>query len=140
MHDKLTYSAIQKRFHKHFPNYEKDFADFTIHFDLLSKGVYECEYCGHALFGETIAPHWFAPSLDHRVPKSIGGPNTFENIAIVCTRCNICKGTMTEKTYREMLKSLEPELRETILREMFSGRYAAMLARKEKERELWEFV
>jgi 5-methylcytosine-specific restriction endonuclease McrA len=39
-----------------------------------------CVYCGAA-----------ATSLDHVVPKSRGGPHTWENVVSACSRCNHVK-------------------------------------------------
>lgn len=33
-----------------------------------------------------------APELDHRVPLSLGGPHTYDNVQCCCRRCNITKG------------------------------------------------
>lgn len=42
---------------------------------------YECQYCG--------AP---AENLDHVIPQSKGGPNTWENLVAACIKCNSYKG------------------------------------------------
>ena len=40
-----------------------------------------CQYCGRA-----------AESIDHVVPRSKGGPHTWENVVACCRRCNTYKG------------------------------------------------
>lgn len=40
-----------------------------------------CQYCGGA-----------AETLDHVVPRSKGGPHTWENVVAACRRCNLHKG------------------------------------------------
>jgi len=42
---------------------------------------HECQYCGGA-----------AETLDHVVPRSKGGPHTWENVVAACRRCNLRKG------------------------------------------------
>lgn len=43
---------------------------------------YECQYCG--------AP---AENIDHIIPQSKGGPNTWENLVAACISCNSRKGS-----------------------------------------------
>jgi 5-methylcytosine-specific restriction endonuclease McrA len=40
-----------------------------------------CQYCGAT-----------AESLDHVVPRSRGGPHTWDNVVACCRRCNVKKG------------------------------------------------
>ncbi|MEM8926103.1 MAG: HNH endonuclease [Actinomycetota bacterium] len=40
-----------------------------------------CQYCGKA-----------AESIDHVIPRSKGGPHTWENVVACCRRCNTYKG------------------------------------------------
>lgn len=40
-----------------------------------------CQYCGGT-----------AETLDHVVPRSKGGPHTWENVVAACRRCNLRKG------------------------------------------------
>ena len=47
-----------------------------------------CQYCGKR-FGHGSL------SLDHVVPRSHGGPTTWENIVCACLRCNVRKGGRT---------------------------------------------
>lgn len=64
-----------------------------------------CEYCGIQM------PTWYdagapgadvrvAPSIDHRMPKSRGGTDDPENLAIACRSCNSSKGAKTEAEFR----------------------------------------
>lgn len=47
---------------------------------VLARDAHRCAYCS--------AP---ATSLDHVVPKSRGGPHTWENVVAACSRCNHVK-------------------------------------------------
>jgi len=44
---------------------------------ILIRDDWTCKYCG--MFGDTI---------DHIYPKSLGGPNTWENLCAACRDCN----------------------------------------------------
>lgn len=53
---------------------------------ILNRDNWTCQYCG--LFGDTI---------DHIIPKSRGGGNTWGNLCAACTDCNGYKSNMTPK-------------------------------------------
>ena len=55
----------------------------------------QCAYCGG-----TAPLH-----ADHRVPLSLGGASTIDNILPACARCNLRKHTLTEAEFRERLAS-----------------------------------
>jgi hypothetical protein len=140
-------STLYHRFAKYFKGVPWEEIDNYFHFS--EKDKLYCEYCGIELQekGETPFPHHAALSLDRKQSAYLGGQNQFENIAICCTRCNVCKGTMGAETFKRMLELLstdKPAL-ETILNEMFWGRQANMLNRhlgkKEKpEHKLEDYV
>jgi 5-methylcytosine-specific restriction endonuclease McrA len=41
--------------------------------------------------------------LEHRTPLSRGGDNSYSNLAVACSFCNLSKHSMTEQEYREYL-------------------------------------
>ena len=137
-------SKLMIRFKKHFPNIAWE--EIDAHFHFMEKKNLFCEYCGIKLLDEAPFPYKGIVSIDHKQPKNMGGANSFDNVAICCTRCNIVKGTMTEKTFKDLHKILytNTELKERIFEEMFWGRRANMLNRKNKKekpvRYLHEFV
>jgi 5-methylcytosine-specific restriction endonuclease McrA len=93
-----------------------------------------CEYCGQQLLiCDHIPPYYKSFSIDHRTSIFSGGKNNLENIAIICTRCNIIKGTMTEQTYRAFLKPLleNPQLLDQVYKEMWNGRLANKIERED---------
>ena len=58
-----------------------------------------CDYCGAELeYADT--------TLDHVIPVSRQGPNTFGNIVCACSRCNSSKGDKPVLLY--MIQSCEP--------------------------------
>ena len=56
--------------------------------NLLHRDNNTCQYCGHS--GESL-------TLDHVIPRSRGGGDTWENIVSACVRCNVRKGSRTPK-------------------------------------------
>ena len=55
------------------------------HAPLSRRGVFlrdggKCQYCGRK-----------AESIDHVIPRSRGGPHTWENVVAACSRCNTSK-------------------------------------------------
>ncbi|MFJ6215102.1 HNH endonuclease [Streptomyces sp. NPDC092296] len=64
---------------------------------VLQRDGWQCKQCGWSP-GDPVPP---APTgrpiyrgleLDHIHPKSLGGPDTFENFQVLCTTCNTRKG------------------------------------------------
>ena len=53
--------------------------------------VLSCEYCGRAVKGNY--------HLDHRIPLSRGGNNSFDNFSISCSKCNLSKGQKTVEEF-----------------------------------------
>lgn len=51
---------------------------------VFARDGHRCQYCGD-----------HADSIDHVVPRSRGGPYTWENVAAACTRCNLTKRDRT---------------------------------------------
>ncbi|WP_448562480.1 HNH endonuclease [Trichothermofontia sp.] len=56
--------------------------------NILHRDGHSCQYCGYA--GEEL-------TLDHVVPRSRGGGDTWENIVTACVRCNVKKGNRTPR-------------------------------------------
>ena len=53
---------------------------------IFARDSYACQYCGHQARELTI---------DHVVPKRLGGKSTWENLVCCCRRCNTRKGDKT---------------------------------------------
>ncbi len=66
--------------------------------NLFARDHHTCQYCGR-----TEPTHKL--SLDHVIPRSHGGPTTWENIVCCCLRCNSRKGGRTPKQARMQLLS-----------------------------------
>jgi 5-methylcytosine-specific restriction endonuclease McrA len=53
---------------------------------VFARDNYTCQYCGHR--GNDL-------TVDHVIPRRLGGPNTWENLVCCCKRCNTKKGDKT---------------------------------------------
>lgn len=56
--------------------------------NILERDCYTCQYCNAQTEKLT---------LDHVIPRSRGGGDTWENIVTACVKCNIKKGNRTPK-------------------------------------------
>ncbi|MFN5592061.1 MAG: HNH endonuclease [Aphanizomenon sp.] len=65
--------------------------------NILHRDSHTCQYCGAT--GEGL-------TLDHVMPKSRGGEDTWENIVTACVRCNVKKGCRTPLEARMPLRHL----------------------------------
>jgi hypothetical protein len=74
-----------------------------------------CWYCGEELIdigpqirsgGQSWSPN--ARTIDHQIPRSLGGRTTPENIVSACPRCNSSKNGKTVEEYREYLYGKTP--------------------------------
>lgn len=53
---------------------------------VLARDNYACQYCGQS--GKDL-------TVDHIIPKRMGGPTTWENLVCCCKKCNTKKGDKT---------------------------------------------
>ncbi len=56
--------------------------------NVMARDDHICQYCGRHLPTNQL-------SLDHVVPRSRGGPTTWENVVCACLHCNMKKGGRT---------------------------------------------
>jgi 5-methylcytosine-specific restriction endonuclease McrA len=62
---------------------------------------YMCEYCHSS---ELLSANRF--TIDHVIPKSLGGPDAIDNLALACRRCN-------ERRYN-FVAGVDPETQEVV--------------------------
>ncbi len=64
--------------------------------EIFRRDDYTCQYCGKRL------RH---PTIDHVIPKRLGGPHTWENLVTACASCNHRKGGRTlEQAHMRLLR------------------------------------
>ncbi|MEB3358180.1 MAG: HNH endonuclease [Synechococcales bacterium] len=63
--------------------------------NILHRDAHSCQYCGYT--GDDL-------TLDHMVPRSRGGGDSWENIVTACVRCNVKKGNRTPKEANMQLR------------------------------------
>ncbi len=62
--------------------------------NILRRDMYKCQYCGRTETSLTI---------DHIVPKSKGGDDSWENLVAACVKCNNKKGDRTPEDAKMVL-------------------------------------
>jgi 5-methylcytosine-specific restriction endonuclease McrA len=68
---------------------------------VFARDDHRCQYCGD-----------FADSIDHVMPKSRGGENSWENVAAACRPCNVRKRDRTPNEANMQLARLPRAPRE----------------------------
>lgn len=88
--------------------------------NLFMRDGYTCQYCGSAEPTHKL-------SLDHVVPRSHGGPTSWENIVCCCLRCNSRKGGRTPKQAKMKLKNqpAKPRVNPLMVQSAEDPRYAS---------------
>lgn len=61
--------------------------------NLFARDGHKCQYCGRSYPNHQL-------SLDHVLPKSRGGPTSWENVVCSCVTCNTRKGGRTPQEAR----------------------------------------
>jgi 5-methylcytosine-specific restriction endonuclease McrA len=64
--------------------------------NILHRDNHTCQYCGYG--GENL-------TLDHVLPRSRGGGDTWENMVTACVQCNVRKGSRTPKEANMLLSN-----------------------------------
>ena len=86
--------------------------------NLFARDDHQCQYCGKVEPTHKL-------SLDHVVPRSHGGPTTWENIVCCCLRCNSRKGGRTPKQARMKLLKVpaKPRVNPLLVQSVEDPRY-----------------
>jgi 5-methylcytosine-specific restriction endonuclease McrA len=86
--------------------------------NILTRDGHRCQYCG-----STRGPM----TVDHVIPKTMGGGDTWENLVCACNKCNNKKSDSTPEQAR--MKLLRQPTRPTLI---------AFLQRKVSVSDLWK--
>lgn len=66
--------------------------------NIFERDEHRCQYCG-----ERFAKHDL--TIDHVLPRSRGGRDTWENLTLACVKCNIRKGNRTpDEAHMKLLR------------------------------------
>lgn len=65
--------------------------------EIFIRDNHTCQYCGASGVGLTV---------DHVIPRHLGGKHVWENVVTACARCNHLKGGRTPEQARMQLRSL----------------------------------
>jgi 5-methylcytosine-specific restriction endonuclease McrA len=91
--------------------------------NLYARDGNKCQYCGKKYSTSEL-------SLDHVIPRSLGGKTTWENIVCACLQCNIKKGGRTpEMAHMHLIAApKKPRRNPVITVKLADGRYASWKA------------
>jgi hypothetical protein len=64
------------------------------HVDVFRRDGWTCQLCGGRIDRRLRHPSLFAATLDHRIPRSAGGPSTFQNLQAAHAICNHVRGDL----------------------------------------------
>jgi 5-methylcytosine-specific restriction endonuclease McrA len=86
--------------------------------NIFLRDGHRCQYCGKRFSSPRL-------SLDHVVPKSRGGGDTWENIVCACLKCNVDKGgrTPAEAGMQLLQKPVKPKRSPLLNRQLSLRKY-----------------
>ncbi len=86
--------------------------------NIFLRDEHRCQYCGKRYASPRL-------SLDHVMPKSRGGPDTWENIVCACLSCNVGKGGRTphEAGMKLLQQPVKPKRSPLLSRQLRDRRY-----------------
>ncbi|MBK9128652.1 MAG: HNH endonuclease [Phycisphaerales bacterium] len=88
--------------------------------NLFARDGNRCQYCGKRFPTTDL-------SLDHIVPRSQGGTNSWENIVCACIRCNVKKGGRTpEQAHMKLIqRPVRPRRSPVLTIKLSDSKYAS---------------
>lgn len=88
--------------------------------NIFARDDNRCQYCGKRFCSSEL-------SLDHVIPRSQGGPTTWENLVCSCLKCNVRKGgrTPTQAGVKLIQKPVKPRRSPTLSIKLSDDRYAS---------------
>ena len=88
--------------------------------NVFLRDEFRCQYCGDRFPTSQL-------SLDHVVPRSRGGIESWENIVCACLKCNVRKGgrTPTEANMKLLREPVKPSRSPMLVRQLGDPRYSS---------------
>lgn len=110
-----------------------EYQDLKLILENSIKNGFKCCYCERKLTQKSNLKYYLdVYSFDHIISFSNGGDNSYQNISVCCHQCNIIKGTIDEKSFKTLIKTLSEEQKlEMFMNSSFKGRLANKIDRVE---------
>ncbi len=91
--------------------------------NLFARDLNTCQYCGHRFPSADL-------SIDHVIPRTQNGPDTWQNLVCSCVRCNSRKGgrTPSQANMRLIKKPIQPKRNPLISVKLTNDKYASWKA------------
>lgn len=91
--------------------------------NVFLRDEHRCQYCARRFAVQRL-------SLDHVMPRSRGGPDTWENVVCACLNCNVRKGGRTplEAGMRLLSEPVRPKRSPLVSRQLSLQKYSAWKA------------
>lgn len=91
--------------------------------NLFARDHNQCQYCGNRFPTSEL-------SIDHVVPRTQSGPDTWQNLVCSCVRCNSRKGgrTPTQANMKLIRKPIQPKRNPLITVKLNNEKYASWKA------------
>jgi len=91
--------------------------------NLFARDHNQCQYCGNRFPTSEL-------SIDHVVPRTQNGPDTWQNLVCSCVRCNSRKGgrTPTQANMKLIRKPIQPKRNPLITVKLNNEKYASWKA------------
>jgi 5-methylcytosine-specific restriction endonuclease McrA len=88
--------------------------------NLFARDGHQCQYCGRCFPSNQL-------SIDHVVPRSRGGTNSWDNVVCSCVRCNATKGGRTPQEAKMNLirPPAKPKHHPLLVYKLVNPRYAS---------------
>lgn len=72
---------------------------------LMTRASHKCEYCGRPVYIKHQASRDpDKATIDHKIPRALGGTNGLHNLALACLQCNSAKGCMPPWMFDEVIQ------------------------------------
>lgn len=88
--------------------------------NLFARDTNTCQYCGRRFNSAEL-------SLDHVIPRSQGGGNSWENIVCACLKCNVRKGGRTpDQAHMKLIRpAIKPRRNPVVSIKLADHRYSS---------------
>ena len=107
-----------------------------IKYSLYVKVGGKCPICGNQMMFLCKVPSKYRFSVDHNIPRCVGGESSSENCVAMCKRCNNIKSDILPDVFKNQFKSAmaeevlrEPEYQNMLLRKILKDKFVRRMDR-----------